>query len=103
MCGNCRTPGQLDQTIDGWPDNFAFPPFVMSLPCPLCHGEGRILRDVWDTMSGGSRKKPKKEKKSKKDSMWDEQQEIRQQQEEDWRKMGEEGQSFDFNSYKKED
>ena len=95
MCCNARTPGLFDQPIDGWPHELgaeegSYPPeWMISVPCPMCHGEGKIPREEWDKLSGAKRKpvKKKKEKKAepeKKTGMWDAMKETKRKQQEDW-------------------
>lgn len=107
MCCNGKTPGQLERPLAGWPRN-EFPPHVMAVPCPLCHGEGEISRDSWTQMSA-ARRKPVPEKKTEKEhskkvekkelSWWDKMQAIQRQVEQDWKEQG----PFDLSSYRKVD
>ncbi len=92
MCG--ESPGLFEQPYDGWPHSDggegSYPPeWMISVPCPLCYGEGKIPREEWDRLSGAKRKpvEKKKEKKAepeKKTGMWDAMKETKRKQEEDW-------------------
>jgi len=93
MCCNGNSPGLFEQPHDGWPhlgaeEGSSYPPeWMMSVPCPMCHGEGKILRELWDKLTGAKRKpveKKEKAKSEKKTGMWDAMKETKRKQEEDW-------------------
>lgn len=104
MCSDAKTPGQLDRPESGKWSGFAddfgldkLPPFVMSTPCPLCHGETHIPRDKWDTMLSQARRVAREhtdkrdkavEEYEKAKSMWDEMQDIKREQEAQWVEQG---------------
>lgn len=84
-CANGKVPGQLEQPLGGWPRD-EFPADFISVPCPLCHGEGKIMRKLWDKLTGAKRKpvEKKKAEPEKKTGMWDAMKETKRKQEEDW-------------------
>lgn len=103
MCCNSKTPGQIDRPIGGkWDigmkDEFGLdelPEMIMSLPCPMCHGEQRISSEQWNAILSRARKlarkhmdkkpKPKVEKKQDPtESMWGQMKRIKAEQNEMW-------------------
>ena len=104
MCCNMKVPGQLERPRNGkWEgieDSFGLnklPAFVRSVPCPMCHGAGRIPLSEWDALLKLATRKEDKKKDNKKKAaeeyekqktIWAEMLQLKQQQDADWKEQG---------------
>lgn len=104
MCCNMDCPGQLSRPLNGkWSgieDKFGLdklPPFIKSVPCPMCDGAARIPLSEWDALlksatqiaeKNKAEKKKAGEEYEKQKTIWLEMHTIKKKQEEDWKQQG---------------